>query len=256
MIERSPLSLELASQIFEQLGTAGDVALTLAGLGDPLLHESVDQIIALAKESGIRAVQVRSELLADQSVIKRLVESGVDVVSVELHADRAATYEVMMDFDRFKETLQNLEYLKSIRNILVDHGPLNSIALPWIVPRLQRRFETYEDIESFYDRWMIDLGTAVIESPPPFAPQAGQPVDSLIPAITPAQVMRHELSRRMTILCDGGVPVSELDIAGENCVGNVRDASLSDLWQQITCRRRELEESNSVECPDLRTFLP
>ena len=256
MIERSPLSLELASQIFEQLGTAGDVALTLAGLGDPLLHESVDQIIALAKESGIRAVQVRSELLADQSVIKRLVESGVDVVSVELHADRAATYEVMMDFDRFKETLQNLEYLKSIRNILVDHGPLNSIALPWIVPRLQRRFETYEDIETFYDRWMIELGTAVIESPPPFAPQPGQPADSLIPAITPAQVMRHELSRRMTILCDGGVPVSELDITGENCIGNVNQQSVNDLWQQLTHQRCNLEKTRGVDCPDLRTFLP
>ena len=139
---------------------------------------------------------------------------------------------------------------------MVDRGPPGSIALPWIVPRLQRRFETYEDIESFYDRWMMDLGTAVIESPPPFVPQPGQPTDSLIPAITPARVMRHELSRRMTIYCDGSVPVSELDVAGENCIGNVRDASLFDLWQQLTCQRCKLEESNGVECPDLRTFLP
>ncbi len=68
--------------------------------------------------------------------------------------------------------------------------------------------------------------------------------------------MRHELSRRMTIYCDGSVPVSELDVAGENCIGNVKQTSLVDLWQQVTQQRCKLEKIQGVDCPEMRTFLP
>ena len=93
---REPLSLDLARRIFSQVAKEGDCVLTLGGAGDPLLHEDFDRIVRLAKEAGVRGVHVRTELLADRSTLDRLLGCGVDVVSVDLHADRAVTYQQMM----------------------------------------------------------------------------------------------------------------------------------------------------------------
>ena len=90
--DRPPMDLDLAQRIVAQLGGA-DCVVTLGGFGDPLLHPGFDRIIALAKDHGVAAVHVRTELLVAPAVIDRLVASGVDVVSVDLHADRARNYE-------------------------------------------------------------------------------------------------------------------------------------------------------------------
>ena len=234
-VRREPLSLELAQRIFEQVAGAGDSVLTLAGVGDPLLHENFDRIVRLAKEAGMRSVHLRTELLADRSTLDRLLNCGVDVISVDLHADRAATYQRMMGVDRFREVIESLHYLMVNRRCLTDHPANAAFTVPWIVPRLQRRSETYEDISTFFDRWLATLGAAVIEGPPT-VPVA----DPLTPTAPPLRVYVDEARRRMTILSDGSVPVSELDHAGNDCVGNLIDTPLTELWSELLSRREQL----------------
>ena len=236
---REPLSLDLARRIFSQVATEGDCVLTLGGAGDPLLHEDFDRIVRLAKEAGVRGVHLRTELLADRSTLDRLLECGVDVVSVDLHADRAVTYEKMMGVDRFRDVIENLHYLITNRTRLTDHPPNAAFALPWIVPRLQRRSETYEDIETFFDRWQATLGAAVIEGLPSTTTESHDE-DPLTQTAPPARVMVDEARRRMTILSDGSVPVSELDYAGDDCVGNVADTPVAELWCEVSSRREQL----------------
>lgn len=228
-IARPMLSLEVARRMFEQLAAFNmpDLVLTLDGVGDPLLHPQFDSIIQLARVSGFRGIQVCTELLSDRSVLDRLLACNVDVISVDLNADRAATYQRMMGIDRFKDVLLNIEYLSEHRTKLTDHAGTSSFALPWIVPHLQRCTDTYEDVDSFFDRWQHTLGCAVIVGVPPFAH------DDLAPAITPRRVRDRQLRRSMTILCDGKVVPDQWDWLGKRDVGNIREISLAELWRRL-----------------------
>ncbi|MCH8344333.1 MAG: DUF115 domain-containing protein [Planctomycetes bacterium] len=257
--KRPPLSLALAEHLFGQLAEAGDAVVTLGGLGDPLLHQHFDEIVRLAKQAGVRGVHVRTELLVDQTILDRLLSCGADVVSVDIHADCAETYRLMMGLDRFDEVLANIQYLLSNRRRLTDHSPSAALDLPWIVGRLQRRMETYEDIEGFFDRWQRTLGTAVLEGPGPHEsapPGAGGPADMLIPTYAPRRVMLDEGRRRMTVYSDGSVPVSELDLAGEGSIGNVLDAPLAELWHDLLEQRRRLEDEQGQDAEALWTCCP
>lgn len=228
---RADFTIEVAERLFKQLESAGDIALTLDGAGDPLLHPRFDEIIRAAKNHGIAGIQVRTELLADRATIDRLLSAEVDVISIDLHADRAATYQAMMGCDRFKEVLLNIDYVLEHRRQLTSQPGTAALALPWVVPHLQRRIETYEDIDSFFDRWQAMLGTAVIEEP------GDGSHSGLTPATTPQRVVQRDLARTMTILSDGSLPMDPNDFTGSNTLGNAQSATIESLWAQLLSQR-------------------
>jgi len=158
-VQRPVMTERRFARLVEQLGESRDCVLTLAGAGDPLVHPEVARFVRMAKDAGVRGVHLRTELLAGPDVLGRVVEAGVDVVSVELDADTAATYRRMHGVDRLGDALANLERLLGLRQVHAGAG-LGAIATPWIVPRLQRRVESLEDVEGFFDRWQHLLGTA------------------------------------------------------------------------------------------------
>ncbi len=232
---RSPIDVGLARDIIEQLTATGadDLVLTLHGHGDSLLHPHFDDVIRAAKTSGFRAVNFRTELFCDHSMIDRLLASGVDVVSVDVNADRAVTYQAMMGVERFRDVLLNLEYLIEHRRRFTSQTGSSAMALPWVVPHLQRRAETYEDIDTFFDRWQHMLGTVVIDDPPVTDPR---PI-GITPAVTPPRVAQREAMRRMTILCDGTVPLSDGDVTGDESIGIAASGNVLELWRILQERR-------------------
>lgn len=247
---RSPISIDMTKRIFQTLGEEGDCVLTLHGTGDPLLHDQFDEIIKLAKSSGISGIHLRTELLTDQTTLDRLLKCQLDVVSIDLNADRAETYKQMMGVDGFREVLENMQYLLANRKRLTDHSPNAAFAIPWIVPRIKRCCTTYQDIESFFDRWQMTLGAAVIE-PCTKEDLLKDGQDILTETAPPSRVMIDVGRCRMMILCDGSVPVSEFDAQGLDCVGNVKDSSVSNLWKKLVAKRNELASQLKYdELPD------
>jgi hypothetical protein len=251
--DREPLSRPLAEQIFGQLSAETDWVVTFDGAGDPLRHDEFDACVHLAREAGARAVHVRTALLADRAVLDRLLACEVDVISVDLHADRAATYKSTLGLDRFKDVLLNMQYIIDHRRPLAGPPGTAGFALPWLVPRLARCAETYEDIESFYDRWQHMLGTAVIESPLPSARGDDEPGAGLFQAITPPRVMHREGLRRMMILSDGSVPISEPDLPCARSAGNVAAMPLIEAWRNLVSERLAFQAARDPDALELRT---
>ena len=130
------------------------------------------------------------------------------------------------------------------------------MALPWIVPRIQRRVETYEDIEGFYERWQRLLGTAVIDPSPPMGSGGEWQVDPLADAGNTPRHMTSELFQRMIVLSNGDVPISELDLMGRQVVGSVDDESLMELWRQLVSHRRRILRDEGSDAYSLRTYQP
>ncbi|MHC4589258.1 MAG: zf-TFIIB domain-containing protein, partial [Planctomycetota bacterium] len=186
------LPFETAGKLLREAGAANDVVVTLGGGGDPLQHRQFDEIVRLARDSGIPGVHVRTPLGTDEPMLDRLLACDVDVVSVDLNADCAETYRRATGRKNFEKILANIDYLVNNRRRLTDHPPGAALALPWIVPRIQRRAETFEDIDGFFDRWQASLGTAVIDPP-------AHSTDSLLPAETPARVREDDARHTITV---------------------------------------------------------
>jgi len=123
MLDRSDMRAEDAQPIIQALADAGDVTLTLGGLGDPLLHEDFFALARDAVEAGVFAVAVRTDLLLDDDQLAaRLLDLGVDVVSPAINADKAATYQQAMGIDRFATVIAHVEKLINLRNQRVLDG--------------------------------------------------------------------------------------------------------------------------------------
>jgi hypothetical protein len=252
-IQRLPMSMRRAERVLGQLGESGDAVLTLGGAGDPLRHPECAAVVRLAKELGVRGVHLRTELLAPPAAIEAIVAAGVDVVTVDLHATTPATYRAMLGIDAFAAVEANLARLVAGRRVLEGRGG-NAIGLPWIAPRLQRRPETLRELPAFLARWDAELGTACLEGPPPSDPAPERRELRAFPIAMLRRVAYRELHRRMLVLSDGGVPVSELDLAGDHRLGSVDAAPLLELWRSLVQRRRQVrrEEGDGVEALRLR----
>jgi hypothetical protein len=251
-VERAPMPRGLAERLLVELAdtTAGapgrpDAAVSFAGAGDPLLHPDLFDLVAAARRAGAGAVHVRTDLLCDHETLDRLLDCGADVISVDLMADSPATYRSIMGIDRFDRARDNLLRLLEAR---ARAAPAGGLPRPWIVPRLTRCDAAYADVESFFDRWLIAAGAAVIDPLP-----LSIPGERIEPLPRPAGVRRRDLRRRMTVFSDGSVPIGEKDLhAGAwvsggrvgGVVGNASSASLATLWRDLWQARRALERQH------------
>ena len=231
---RPPMVLHHAGRIIEELGDASDIALTLGGLGDALLHDDWCEIVHAARSSHVLGITIETDLLIDQSQLAAILDAPIDVLSVRLNADTAATYERVMGADRFATVTHNLQWLLTERQ-------RRGGSLPWIVPRMVKTAETLPDMETFFDRWMHFTGHAVIEPATtgrsralPIAPE-----QSPVLMAPPRRVSCRQLTRRLSILSDGTVPRCDQDWLGEEIIGDTKVASLFDIWRSSqTLRER------------------
>ena len=255
-LQRAVMTERRFAKICEQVAESRDCVMTFAGAGDPLMHADVARFVRLAKETGVRAVHMRTELLAPPEVLESVVAAGVDVLSVELDADSRETYRRTHGIDRFDEAIRNIERVFSMRSVLAGPAGGGAFAVPWVVPRLQRRLESYEDIDSFFDRWQHVLGTPVVDGPPPFDDAPETPRDPLASARAPSRAMFREMLRRMLVLSDGSVPLSELDLRGERIFGHVERGPMLQLWRDLVARRKQIRREFGEDAQDLRTRIP
>ena len=241
-VQREAMSEQRFRRIISDLAESHDALITLAGVGDPLQHPRCMDFIEMALAGGIRGVHIRTELQCSDEKALQLASSGIQVVSVDLNADSRESYRKVMGHDGFDSVIARLKTLIGARRCLAGQG-VGALALPWVVPRIQRNIHTFEDLESFYERWQEILGTPVID---PECIVLGSRLGSgqiLADVQNPERNQIAETFRRMTIFSDGSVPLAEQDLIGRSCVGNVDEEGVMELWRRVVgARRRALRE--------------
>lgn len=250
-IQRPPMSERILERILEGVEAPRDVVITFGHVGDPLWHPELARFIGLARAAGARAVHVRTELLADASRIDAMLAAEPDVISVDLHANTPASYQAVMGINRLDLALGNLE------RVLARRGAGDPRLLrPLVVPRMQRRGAVRGELEPFVDAWRMRAGAAVVEGIPLFVEDPEREPDTLLPAESPLESIRREGARRMVILSDGRVPLSELDLNGERTIGSVPRTGVFEVWRDLLARRRQLGRDAATVHPDLRWWQP
>lgn len=156
-VERCPIEISQAHALMHELGQAReDACVVFDGVGDPLMHPGALDLVALAKEDGIACVEMRTDLLRDGVSADELIESGVDILSVEIVGDSAKSYEELASIDAYGRVCDRLQ---GIHDANADSGI-------WLAARMIRCEQTLNLIESFYDKWLMLTGGAIIDPLP------------------------------------------------------------------------------------------
>lgn len=251
-LDRPDMPLDMARQIVSQMGTDRDTVLTLGGLGDALLHEHWDEVVAAAHDAGVLGIAVETDLQIDTAVLERLMELPIDVLSVRINADTTATYKKTMDpddrlDDGFAKVIKNLQWLFNTRNAQTRRllespdgdSPTTAAGLPWVVLRMVKTSDTLAELEPFFDRWMYYTGHAVIESPSTGCGLA--PDLSLVQMSPPGRFGCRQITRRMTVHSDGRVALCDQDWLARASVGDAAETPLTEIWQSMRTVREAHE---------------
>jgi hypothetical protein len=235
--QRPPMSEDLFRSIVSGVSLSRDVVLTFDGAGDPLRHPTFGAFIRIAREAGIRTIHVRTFLDGGRESVERLLAAKPDIISVDLDADSAEGRHAMHGVDNWDRIIGNMEYLIEHRTRLGSDDAA-AFALPWIVPRLQRREASLEALPSFFERWRRRLGAAVVEAAP-----ACNPDETIATTTTPSRYLAHEAGRSMTVLCDGFVPLRCNDFLGHEGVGSLHDDDFLTLWRALLHARSRVRKN-------------
>jgi len=189
--------------------------------GDPLLHASWREVVRAAKAAGVACVHVRTDLIAPDGDADRLareiLDSGVDVLSVDLLAETPETYRELTGSDHFDLVRRTLGRLLELR---ADRQPGALLPTPWIVPRITRCSAVYEQIEPFYDRWLMLAGACVID---PLPRDVG---DRIAPLPVPGVAASRLGAELLRVTSDG---------RAEGCA--IAEVGLAGAWREVTRRR-------------------
>jgi hypothetical protein len=253
------MTLDMALSIVRELGGPGDVALTLGGLGDPLLHEHWNQVAAAAHDAGVLSIAIETDLLVETETLDRILSAPIDLVTIRLHADSAATYQRVHGVDRYTRVLDNIAYLMNHRTdretaCTPSAGPARH-GLPWIVPRFMKTVDTLPEMETFFDRWTHFTGHAVIDPPCPGQGPQGPLMPDLgpVPMAPPRRTPCRQLSLRLTIHSDGRVARCDQDWLAAGAPPAPPDASLADIW---TCMDTLRAAHDAAQWTDLGICAP
>jgi hypothetical protein len=221
-IARPDLTLDLAQKILSQLAHSDDIRVTFAGVGDPLLHGNLFDIIDAARSAGIHAIHVETDLLSENaSIVSRLASGPTDIVSVHFPALTEATYFELMGVEGYRRVLENVRAFVANRQ---ERGE----GVPILVPIFTKCRQNLAEMEAWYDQWLKALNCAVIRGPSTFGglvPDVG--VADMTP---PGRKACNRLASRITILSDGRIVSCEEDLVAAQMLGHAGSDSISDIW--------------------------
>ncbi|MBI4722220.1 MAG: radical SAM protein [Candidatus Stahlbacteria bacterium] len=86
------MDFKLAQKCISHLALMGTKNIYFVGLGEPLLNNKLPQIIAFARSKGINCYLTTNGILLNKSKADELINSGLNAISISLHAATPETY--------------------------------------------------------------------------------------------------------------------------------------------------------------------
>jgi hypothetical protein len=226
-IARKPMRMETLRPLLAVLARRDDARLLLAGVGDPLLHEQVLEVIAASREAGVSAIAMETDFVGVPSErVAMLAESAVDVVSVHVPAVTNANYREVMGVDALAEAMTNFK-------VFLQKRQARGRDVPLLVPTFMKCRKNQAEMEVWYDHWLRTIGGAVVAGPSDFA--------GLIPdaaAVDMSGLRRRpcgSLWSRLMVLSDGRIVSCEQDVLGRQSLG----VTIAEAWAKAGDMRKD-----------------
>jgi hypothetical protein len=191
-------------------------------VGDPLLAPHFFGVVEAARDAGIAGIHARTDLLdVTPELVERLAAAPIDVISIQIPATTAKTYAAVMGIDGLSRVIENVK-------VFVEQRWKLAQATPILVPVFTKCRENLAEMESWYDKWLAALGSAVIAGANDYAGQI--PDHAVADMSPPARRPCGRLASRMHILCDGTIVSCEQDVTGRQALGHLASDRVADVW--------------------------
>ncbi len=219
---RGLMDFSLFRDLIDELAGRDDVRVVLGGFGDPLLHPEFVRCLEYCHQAGIFGIAVRTPAVhLDQTIGNALFACEIDILNVLLDATTASTYQRIHGADYFERIQNNLDnFLKTQCD---QQKPV-----PLTVCELLKTADNMDEMEAFYDQWIIKAGSAVLAGPSHYAGQ--WPNRALMDMAPPTRTPCNRLFSRLLVLADGRVTACDQDFQGRHAVGALTDQSLGTIW--------------------------
>jgi spore coat polysaccharide biosynthesis protein SpsF (cytidylyltransferase family) len=239
--QRGPIDLEVLRRIGEALRGRDDVRIVLGGFGDPCLHPQFGEACRILRGAGAAALATRTTGLCDESAVEAaLFETPVDVIEVMLDANTAATYQLVHGVNAFEKVVARVERWADLRIQRKQVRPL-------VIPSFVKARQTLQEMEAFYDRWIRRVGMAVIRG---YSHCAGQREDYRVTSTTPpVRKSCQRINSRLLVLSNGCVTTCDQDYRGQQSIGDLRAASLAEIWAGESLRHIRADWNSAPLCP-------
>ncbi len=147
--------LDMSAQTYERISEQMSLAHTVdfTGWGEPLLHPRIYEMIRAAKERGCATTMTSNGTALNERNSTRLIESGLDVLTVSVDGGAPETYNRIRmgaDFDKLSVKLKTITRLTKAAHSRLDLGIAFTI-----------QEENAGDLDAFVP-WVISVGARTL----------------------------------------------------------------------------------------------
>ncbi|KJR43924.1 radical SAM additional 4Fe4S-binding SPASM domain-containing protein [Candidatus Magnetoovum chiemensis] len=213
------LKRELAKKVFQEGKLYGLYAVKFNLRGEPLIHPDIHNLVKDAKENGLLDVFFNTNgLLLSKEKSLQLIEAGLDRLTVSCEGYESEMYKKFRDGADFNLLVSNVKTLQYLKKELGCNKPkvrVQTVALPEIVPALDKYRDFWADIadEVACTDYQDYSNTKTIGKDPWVCPF---------------------LFQRMTILWDGTMLPCDRDLEIKHPLGNVEDVPIHKVWTDVS----------------------
>ena len=220
--QRDDLTLDHVAKLCSELASVEGTRITLGGVGDPLLHPHIFEIIKAIRCDGRTTINIETDMLdLDEAQLNALATCGADVVSVNIPGLSPRTYAAVMGRDGLAMAMDNIRKLLAIRSKLGSTPIVDAV--------FTKCRANLAEMEPWYDQWIRALGAAVVRGPSDFC---GKIADVAVADMAPSgRRPCARLASRITILSNGTIVPCEQDVCGQKPLGKLGRDRLADVWK-------------------------
>ncbi len=197
-------------------------------IGEPLLEpELLCKILSYGKSVGLKSLNLNTNgMLMSPEIADLILSTGVDVVVFGVDGFSAAVYESIRIGGIRDELYENIEYFLEARSARKSGTEVQ-------VQFIEMNDNEHE-LEEFKSYWLKK--GAVIKARRKLS--WGGRIDTSLNIPREQRIPCLWVINLMHVFWDGRVPLCPGDTEGTNCVGNVWEDSLADLWKRLAPHRQ------------------
>ena len=204
--------------------------------GEPLLHPQIHEFVGYAKQKGLIDVYFNTNaLLLTEEMSLKLIEAGLDRLSVSFEGHTKEVYEKNRVGSSFEKVLENIETLQRLKRKLGIDRPLVRVQTVLID-------EVAASLEEYVKFWSVRADeVGVLDYKEMKEKKKGVPSPWICPQIW----------QRMAVWWDGTILPCNHDDDALLALGNVRDISMRDAWHspKASAIREKHIAGNAHEAP-------
>lgn len=141
------MSMDMFKKVIDESRKFGLPAVNLNGLGEPMLHPEIIEMIKYCKRSGVLEVMFHTNgTVMNKQLAKELIKSGLDIIIFSLDSPEKKTYEEMRIKANFDAVQKNVECFINTKKEL---GEIK----PFVRATMVLTEKTVKQVEGFKKRW-------------------------------------------------------------------------------------------------------